>query len=287
MPDEDGFAFGELSAPGELLHHAVEAVHVFADLLDEEHRGGVEVGFLGCAERRADDRQVAAREASAGRARAVERVRVGVDTLPQSQQCTAQRFVGDDRFGGLVAAEAELARHGGMEALNAQPSQCQVEHCHVAEPDDPFWLLAQAVEVDERQQPYRAVTALEADDGFHAGIVDHRLQVGGALGIGACEIGLLAVGGMRPELNLQAPRFEALAHFCRVGLLRQFPRRGDDAHRVAGPQVGRADELRPGGWLYGVGVQCRGCLRAGCVWGADRCIVGLQSGRCTLYRIGG
>lgn len=96
-------------------------------------------------------------------------MRVGVDTLPQSQQCTAQRFVGDDRFGGLVAAEAELARHGGMEALNAQPSQCQVEHCHVAEPDDPFWLLAQAVEVDERQQPYRAVPALEADDGFTPG----------------------------------------------------------------------------------------------------------------------
>lgn len=219
-----------LSAPGELLHHAVEAVHVFADLLDEEHRGGVEVGFLGCAERRADDRQVAAREASAGRARAVERVRVGVDTLPQSQQSTAQRFVGDDRFGGLVAAEAELARHGGMEALNAQPSQCQVEHCHIAEPDDPFRMLAQAAEVDERQQPYRAVTALEADDGFYAGVVDHRLQVGGALGIGTCEIGLLAVGGMRPELNLQSPRFEAFAHFCRVGLLRQFPRRGDDAH---------------------------------------------------------
>ena len=127
-PDEDGFAFGELSAPGELLHHAVEAVHVFADLLDEEHRGGVEVGFLGCAERRADDRKVAAREASAGRARAVERVWAGVDTLPQSQQSTAQRFVGDDRVGGLLAPEAELARHGGMEALNAQPSQCQVEH---------------------------------------------------------------------------------------------------------------------------------------------------------------
>ncbi len=87
------FAFGELSAPGELLHHAVEAVHVFTDLLDEEHRGGVEVGFLGCAERRADDRQVCRPcEASAGRARAVERVRVGVDTLPQSQQCTTQRF---------------------------------------------------------------------------------------------------------------------------------------------------------------------------------------------------
>lgn len=119
-------------------------------------------------------------------------------------------------------------------------------------------MLAQVAEVDERQQPYRAVTALEADDGFYAGVVDHRLQVGGALGIGTCEIGLLAVGGMRPELNLQAPRFEALAHFCRVGLLRQFPRRGDDAHRVAGPQVGRADELRPGGWLCGVGVQCRG-----------------------------
>ena len=174
-----------------------------------------------------------------------------------------------------------------MEALNAQPSQCQVEHCHVAEPDDPFWLLAQAVEVDERQQPYRAVTALEADDGLYAGVVDHRLQVGGALGIGTCEIGLLAVGGMRPELNLQSPRFEAFAHFCRVGLLRQFPRRGDDAHRVAGPQVGRADELRPGGWLYGVGVQCRGCLRAGCVWGAGCCMVGLQRGRCPLCRIGG
>ena len=58
-----------------------------------------------------------------------------------------------------------------MEAFNAQPSQCQVEHCHVAEPDDPFWLLAQAAEVDEWQQPYRAVPALEADDGFHAGIV--------------------------------------------------------------------------------------------------------------------
>ena len=147
--------------------------------------------------------------------------------------------------------------------------------------------IKQAVEVDERQQPYRAVTALEADDGFHAGIVDHRLQVGGALGIGACEIGLLAVGGMRPELNLQAPRFEALAHLRRVGLFRQFPRRGDDAHRVAGPQVGRADELRPGGWLYGVGVQCRGCLRAGCVWGAGCCMVGLQRGRCPLCRIGG
>ena len=103
-----------------------------------------------------------------------------------------------------------------MEALNAQPSQCQVEHCHIAEPDDPFRMLAQAAEVDERQ-PYRAVTALEADDGFYAGVVDHRLQVGGALGIGTCEIGLLAVGGMRPELNLQSPRFEAFAHFlpCR------------------------------------------------------------------------
>lgn len=167
-----------------------------------------------CAERRADDRKVAAREASAGRARAVERVWAGVDTLPQSQQSTAQRFVGDDRVGGLLAPEAELARHGGMEALNAQPSQCQVEHRDVAEPDDPFWVLAQVAEVDERQQPYRAVTALEADDGFYAGVVDHRLQVGGALGIGTCEIGLLAVGGMRPELNLQAPRFEALAHFA-------------------------------------------------------------------------
>lgn len=68
MPHENGLAFGQYSAPLQLLHHAVEPVHLFADLFDEQHRRGVEVGLFGRADRRAEQREVAAREPSAGRA---------------------------------------------------------------------------------------------------------------------------------------------------------------------------------------------------------------------------
>ena len=100
----------------------------------------------------------------------------GVDARPAAEKRAAQRFVRDDRFGFFIGAEAELARHRGVKAFDAQPPQRHVEHGDVAEADDPFGLFAQRREVEQREQAHRSVAALIADDGFHAGIVDHGLQ---------------------------------------------------------------------------------------------------------------
>ena len=121
-----------------------------------------------------------------------------------------------------------------------------MEHGDVAEADDPFGLFAQRREVEQREQAHRSVAALIADDGFHAGIVDHGLQVCGAPGVGPGEVGLFAVGVVRSEFHFQPPLFEAFPDFGRVGLLLEFARRGDDAYGVTRPQVGRADERRVG-----------------------------------------
>lgn len=74
--------------------------------------------------------------------------------------------------------------------------------------------------------------------GFHRLVVEHRLQVGGALLVGSGEIGLFAVGAVGAEFHVQAPRLDPFADFRRVGLQRQFACRGDDAHGVARLQVG-------------------------------------------------
>jgi len=60
---------------------------------------------------------------------------------------------------------------------------------------------------------------------------------------------LFAVGAVDAEFHVQTPRREAFADLRRVGIQRQFARRGDDAHGVAAVQVGRADELRGVGFL--------------------------------------
>ena len=72
---------------------------------------------------------------------------------------------------------------------------------------------------------------------------------GGAFFVGPGEIGLFAVGAVDAEFHVQTPRREAFADLRRVGIQRQFARRGDDAHGVAAVQVGRADELRGVGFL--------------------------------------
>lgn len=128
-----------------------------------------------------------------------------------------------ERFGrGIFLVEEERSGHGAVDALDAQSPQRQMEHGDVAEPDHPFGVLAQPPEVDERQQAHRAVTPAVGDDSLDRPVVDHRLQVCGALLVGPGEIGLFAVGAVGAEFHMQAPRFEPLTDFRRVGLQRQF-----------------------------------------------------------------
>ena len=103
-------------------------------------------------------------------------------------------------------------------------------------------MRAQDRQVEQREQPHRSVSALIADDGLHARVVDHGLQIRGALEVGSGEVGLFAVGEVTPVFHVQSPAFEPLPDAGRVGPFAELARRGDDAHGVARPQVGRTDE---------------------------------------------
>src|SRR6266850_1092692 len=81
-----------------------------------------------------------------------------------------------------------------------------------------------------------------AEDGAHARVVDHALEIGEARLVAAGEVTLAAQHGA-PHLYAQTPAFDHLDP-CLEPLLVDGSRRRDHANHISGPDPGRLTDRR-------------------------------------------
>ena len=79
LSDDKAFDAGQDARPAEVIHHAIDVVMAFADILDEEDdtfrmRVDDVVDVIGCALQAVEDAEVASNECALGSSYAVERM---------------------------------------------------------------------------------------------------------------------------------------------------------------------------------------------------------------------
>ncbi len=195
--------------------HAIDPVDVFVDLLEEEDRAA-ELGRIGRADQRAQDRQVAAHQtasclAAAQRAGAV----LGRDDVVATlwRRVFQQRCLGFHHQGAEGRHAVAVPLRTGHRAVEGDEAGLALhavdQRGEVGEAAEELRLGGNQLVVELVDDAVAARATGHRDDAGHRVVCKHRVDVAGALRIGAAE---LAVAGaqVRAMLDLESQRLQRL-----------------------------------------------------------------------------
>src|SRR5215217_6731466 len=107
-----------------------------------------------------------------------------------------------------------------------------VEYCNIAEPTDPFRIFLEAGEIKLINNAAGAISATACYNGFHAGIIQHFLEVISALFVTTRKIGCTFSDSL-PHSYLKAPALQCL-HRISNTFIGDKAGRTSNTDRVAG-----------------------------------------------------
>jgi hypothetical protein len=170
----------------QLGQHAVDAVGLLADVLDEQQRA-VDLGQEGRAQQGAEHCEVAADEPPAGAAAAAERMRRGaahrVADAPAARQALEQRV----RVGRGAGQAPVAGGHRRVQRRDAGLGAQRMQHGQVAVADQQLARVRQQAGVEVVQQPDAARAAAQCQHGVEARLGEGGMHVGQAHRVGRGE----------------------------------------------------------------------------------------------------
>ena len=254
--------------------HAVDAVDVLVDLLQEQHRA-VEGGQVARACQRAQHREVASHQPAAGPAGPQ-----GADAVfARHRELTLVGRVAQQHGLGLAQHPHEVAHAEGipfgcpdrcMESHQSSACMHRIDQCGgVAETGQHLGVAADVVVVEQRQDAVGARAAGERQQGIHARVGKQAVDVGRTLGVGA---GKLAAAGPQvgPFTHLEAQgsegvdgQFAGVVFVDRVGGVDQRDGGSRPQPRWLDQRHGAARRLRGDLGLHRRGAKPEGCAQQG------------------------